>query len=100
VWPANPVIPGHEFAGEVVALGYDIAKATEYGEAISQLERVAIDPNLYCGHWIYVAQVMKICVSTTPARCPQRTVPLPIRSGAHGVAYLLPDTMVIRAKAR
>jgi len=46
-----PVIPGHEFAGEVVALGYDIAQSNGNGEAnITVGSRVAIDPNLYCGH--------------------------------------------------
>ncbi|HET8850904.1 MAG TPA: alcohol dehydrogenase catalytic domain-containing protein, partial [Ktedonobacteraceae bacterium] len=46
-----PVVPGHEFAGEVVALGRDIAQSNENGETnITVGSRVAIDPNLYCGH--------------------------------------------------
>src|SRR5256884_9488792 len=46
-----PVVPGHEFAGEVVALGYDIAQSNGNGEGnITVGSRVAIDPNLYCGH--------------------------------------------------
>jgi 2-desacetyl-2-hydroxyethyl bacteriochlorophyllide A dehydrogenase len=46
-----PVIPGHEFAGEVVALGCDIAQNSGNGGTdITIGSRVAIDPNLYCGH--------------------------------------------------
>jgi 2-desacetyl-2-hydroxyethyl bacteriochlorophyllide A dehydrogenase len=40
-----PVIPGHEFAGEVVALGSRTGKT---GLAIG--DRVAVDPNLNCGY--------------------------------------------------
>ena len=44
-----PVIPGHEFAGEVVALGSDITEGK--GEAaIAVGSRVAIEPNLPCGY--------------------------------------------------
>jgi 2-desacetyl-2-hydroxyethyl bacteriochlorophyllide A dehydrogenase len=39
--PTLPVIPGHEFAGEVVALG---AEVTE----VRAGDRVAVDPSLYC----------------------------------------------------
>ena len=40
--PAYPVVPGHEFAGEVVATGSAVA-----GVAVG--DRVAVDPSLYCG---------------------------------------------------
>ena len=43
-----PVIPGHELAGEVVALGSDIPERRE--AAIVVGSRVAIEPNLYCGY--------------------------------------------------
>src|SRR5437879_789672 len=44
-----PIIPGHEFAGEVVAVGSDVAQ--RYGkENIKVGSRVAVEPNLYCGH--------------------------------------------------
>jgi 2-desacetyl-2-hydroxyethyl bacteriochlorophyllide A dehydrogenase len=39
--PSLPVIPGHEFAGEVVAVG---SRVTE----LSIGDRVAVDPSLYC----------------------------------------------------
>lgn len=39
---AFPLVPGHEFAGEIVALGPDVT-----GFAID--DRVVVDPNLSCG---------------------------------------------------
>jgi len=44
--PTLPVVPGHEFAGEVVALG----------DAVTELsvgDRVAVDPSLHCGECYY-----------------------------------------------
>jgi len=44
--PTLPVIPGHEFAGEVVAVG----------GAVTELrvgDEVAVDPSLYCGECYY-----------------------------------------------
>ncbi|MDT5011807.1 MAG: hypothetical protein QOH57_3424 [Mycobacterium sp.] len=38
-----PIIPGHEFAGEVVAVGADV-------NYLSIGNRVAVDPSLFCGH--------------------------------------------------
>ena len=37
-----PIIPGHEFAGEVVAAGPGV-------EAVAGGDRVAVDPSLFCG---------------------------------------------------
>jgi 2-desacetyl-2-hydroxyethyl bacteriochlorophyllide A dehydrogenase len=39
--PSLPIIPGHEFAGVVVATGADVREITEG-------QRVAVDPSLYC----------------------------------------------------
>ncbi|MBQ0862357.1 zinc-dependent alcohol dehydrogenase family protein [Streptomyces sp. RK75] len=39
--PSLPLVPGHEFAGEVVALGSEV---TELAEG----DQVAVDPSLYC----------------------------------------------------
>jgi 2-desacetyl-2-hydroxyethyl bacteriochlorophyllide A dehydrogenase len=39
-----PIVPGHEFAGQVVALGPDVPPEWHGGE------RVAVDPSLFCGH--------------------------------------------------
>ena len=39
--PTLPIVPGHEFAGEVVALGADVTE-------LAVGDRVAVDPSLYC----------------------------------------------------
>jgi 2-desacetyl-2-hydroxyethyl bacteriochlorophyllide A dehydrogenase len=44
--PTLPVIPGHEFAGEVVGLGSEVT-----GLAVG--DRVAVDPSLYCNECHY-----------------------------------------------
>lgn len=38
-----PIIPGHEFAGEVVAVGSGV-------QSLREGTRVAVDPSLFCGH--------------------------------------------------
>ena len=43
-----PIIPGHEFAGEVVSVGVDV---TEFRAG----DRVAADPNIVCGECHYCA---------------------------------------------
>ncbi|MGW0765251.1 zinc-dependent alcohol dehydrogenase family protein [Streptomyces sp. NPDC002676] len=44
--PRLPVVPGHEFAGEVVALGSEVRE-------LSVDDRVAVDPSLYCNECHY-----------------------------------------------
>jgi 2-desacetyl-2-hydroxyethyl bacteriochlorophyllide A dehydrogenase len=44
--PTLPIIPGHEFAGTVVACGTDVAELREG-------DRVAVDPSLYCNECHY-----------------------------------------------
>lgn len=39
-----PLIPGHEFGGRVVEVGRNVKTGIQVGD------RVAVDPNLYCGH--------------------------------------------------
>ncbi|MGP4019272.1 zinc-dependent alcohol dehydrogenase family protein [Saccharopolyspora sp. 5N708] len=39
-----PIVPGHEFAGEVVEIGADVPGGWKIGD------RVAVDPSLYCGY--------------------------------------------------
>ncbi|MCE4947893.1 zinc-dependent alcohol dehydrogenase family protein [Streptomyces albulus] len=43
-----PIVPGHEFTGEVVALGADVT-------GLRTGERVAVDPSLFCGACHYCA---------------------------------------------
>src|SRR2546421_4501886 len=96
-----PIIPGHEFAGEVAALGYDIAQGNGNGETnITVGSRVAIDPNLYCGHCDFCRTGHEnLCLNyaalgvTTNGAIAQY-VAAPIAS-----AYLLPDTTSLREGA-
>jgi 2-desacetyl-2-hydroxyethyl bacteriochlorophyllide A dehydrogenase len=44
--PSLPIVPGHEFAGEVVALGAEV-------DMLSLGDRVAVDPSLYCNECHY-----------------------------------------------
>ncbi len=96
-----PIIPGHEFAGEVVALGYDIAQSNGNGEAnITVGSRVAIDPNLYCGHCdLCRTGHENLCLNyaalgvTTNGAIAQY-VAVPMAS-----AYLLPNSMSLREGA-
>jgi 2-desacetyl-2-hydroxyethyl bacteriochlorophyllide A dehydrogenase len=44
--PAYPIVPGHEFAGEVVATGTDVTE-------VRVGDRVAVDPSLHCGECYY-----------------------------------------------
>src|SRR4051794_14832648 len=44
--PAYPIVPGHEFAGEVVEVGAEVTD-------VRIGDRVAVDPSLYCGHCYY-----------------------------------------------
>lgn len=39
-----PIVPGHEFAGEIVALGAGVPSELYEGA------RVAVDPSIFCGH--------------------------------------------------
>ena len=41
-----PIIPGHEFAGEVVATGSEVT-------SLRVGQRVAVDPSLFCGECVY-----------------------------------------------
>ncbi len=44
--PAYPIVPGHEFAGEVVEVGADVTQ-------VHVGDQVAVDPSLYCGECYY-----------------------------------------------
>src|SRR5882672_2025064 len=44
--PSLPIVPGHEFAGEVVAVGTEV-------DSLSPGDRVAVDPSLYCNECHY-----------------------------------------------
>jgi len=94
-----PIIPGHEFAGEVVALGSDVAQ--RYGkENITVGSRIAVEPNLYCGycdscrtgHENLCLNYAAIGVTTNGAIAQYVTVPI-------AKAYALPDNISLREAA-
>ena len=94
-----PIIPGHEFAGEVVAVGSDVAQ--RYGkENITVGSRVAVEPNLYCGycdscrtgHENLCLNYAALGVTTNGAVAQYVTVPV-------AKAYALPDNMSFREGA-
>src|SRR5437763_11155297 len=96
-----PIIPGHEFAGEVVALGSDVAQRNgQEGEYITVGSRIAIEPNLYCGHCDFCRtghenlclNYAALGVTTNGAIAQYVAVPM-------SSAYLLPDTMSLREGA-
>ena len=91
-----PVIPGHEFAGEVVALGSEITEGN--GEVpITVGSRVAIDPNLNCGHCEpcrtghenLCLNYNGVGVTTNGGMAQYVSVP-------RSRAYVLPDTLSLR----
>lgn len=88
-----PVVPGHEFAGDVVAVGSDV---TEFAPG----DRVGVDPNVNCGHCdLCLAGATNLC----PELCPigvtvdgacAELVKVPAR-----VAFRLPDGLSYEAGA-
>lgn len=94
-----PIIPGHEFAGEVVAVGSDVAQ--RYGkENITVGSRIAVEPNLYCGycdscrtgHENLCLNYAALGVTTNGAVAQYVAVPV-------AKAYALPDNMSFREGA-
>src|SRR5437868_3725840 len=94
-----PITPGHEFAGEVVAVGSDVAQ--RYGkENITVGSRIAVEPNLYCGycdscrtgHENLCLNYAALGVTTNGAVAQYVTVPV-------AKAYALPDNISFREGA-
>jgi 2-desacetyl-2-hydroxyethyl bacteriochlorophyllide A dehydrogenase len=49
-----PIVPGHEFAGEVVAVGSNVQPGIGTKETkLTVGTRVAVDPSLFCGHCVF-----------------------------------------------
>jgi 2-desacetyl-2-hydroxyethyl bacteriochlorophyllide A dehydrogenase len=46
--PTLPVVPGHEFAGEVIAVGPEVP-----ADKVAVGDQVAVDPSLHCGECYY-----------------------------------------------
>jgi NADPH2:quinone reductase len=96
-----PIIPGHEFAGEVVALGSAIAQENGNGGAnITVGSRVAIEPNLYCGHCDFCRTghenlcLYYAAVGVTTNGGIAQYVAVPVKK-----AYALPDALSLREAA-
>jgi 2-desacetyl-2-hydroxyethyl bacteriochlorophyllide A dehydrogenase len=89
-----PVIPGHELAGEVVALGDGVVEGMA---GIARGSRVAIEPNLFCGycepcrtgHENLCVNYRAIGVTTAGAMAQYVSVPI-------AKAYVLPTGMSFR----
>ncbi|MGW5646271.1 alcohol dehydrogenase catalytic domain-containing protein [Saccharopolyspora sp. NPDC003752] len=83
-----PVVPGHEFSGEIVELGPAVQGDWRVGD------RVAVDPNLPCGH-------CEACGSGSAVECEQHRVIGESVDGAFAdyvavpaaSCYRLPETM-------
>jgi NADPH2:quinone reductase len=95
-----PLVPGHEFAGEVVALGSNIARHNGSEASVKVGSRVAVEPNIYCGHCEscrtghenLCLNYAAIGVTTNGALAEYVTVPA-------SKVYLLPDTISLREAA-
>ncbi|HWS83004.1 MAG TPA: zinc-dependent alcohol dehydrogenase family protein [Ktedonobacteraceae bacterium] len=96
-----PIVPGHEFAGEVVAVGSNVAQ--RFGTSTMGIgvgTRVAVDPSLYCGHCTFCRTGhgnlcltwAAIGVTVNGAFAEYVTVPA-------ANAYVLPDTISYREAA-
>lgn len=96
-----PIVPGHEFAGEVVAVGTNVSQAIGTRDMkVTVGTRVAVEPNLYCGHCELCRtghenlclNYRAIGVTTNGAIAEYVTVPV-------AKAYVLPDTLSLREAA-
>ncbi|HWE09825.1 MAG TPA: zinc-dependent alcohol dehydrogenase family protein [Solirubrobacteraceae bacterium] len=88
-----PIVPGHEFAGEVVEIGSDV-------EDVAVGAHVAVDPSLFCGHCDYCrVQRGNLCrnwnaIGDTVDGAFAELVKAPARN-----AYELPEGTAMRAGA-
>jgi 2-desacetyl-2-hydroxyethyl bacteriochlorophyllide A dehydrogenase len=96
-----PIVPGHELAGEVVAVGSNVTQRHGNGEAsITVGSRVAVQPNLYCGycepcrtgHENLCLNYTALGVTLNGGIAEYVTVPA-------SLAYVLPDTLSLREGA-
>lgn len=88
-----PIIPGHEFAGTIVAAGPEVTE-------LSEGDRVAVDPSLFCGQCHFCALGRgNLCERwnaigvTTPGACAQYAV-APVAN-----CYRLPDQVSLEHAA-
>jgi 2-desacetyl-2-hydroxyethyl bacteriochlorophyllide A dehydrogenase len=96
-----PIIPGHEFAGEVVAVGSHVFPGPSAKETTLTVgTRVAVDPSLFCGHCTFCRTGHgNLCLNwnalgDTVAGAFAEYVAVPAAN-----AYLLPDHVSFREGA-
>ena len=94
-----PVIPGHEFAGEVVALGSEVG-ARDGEVPITIGSRVAIEPNVYCGHCELCRTGREnLCLNYAALGVTTDGAMAQYVSVSRAKAYVLPDTISFREAA-
>lgn len=96
-----PIVPGHEFAGEVVAVGKNVPQRIGTRETkLAVRTRVAVDPNMYCrycefcrtGHENLCLNYAAIGVTADGAFAEYVAVPA-------SQAYVLPDSISFQEAA-
>jgi threonine dehydrogenase-like Zn-dependent dehydrogenase len=96
-----PIVPGHEFAGEVVAVGSDVAQrsgTTTTGIRIGT--RVTVDPNLYCGHCTFCRTGHgNLCLNWAAIGVTMNGAFAEYVAVPAANAYVLPDTISYREAA-
>ena len=89
-----PIVPGHEFAGEVVAVGSEVEQDAT---GVKVGERVAIEPNLYCGHCEFCRTGhVNLCTTYTAVGVTVNGAIAEYVAVPAAKAYRLPDSMSFR----
>ncbi|HEY6542089.1 MAG TPA: zinc-dependent alcohol dehydrogenase family protein [Ktedonobacteraceae bacterium] len=96
-----PLVPGHEFAGEVVAVGRNVSRGNGTGDMnITVGTRIAVDPTLNCGHCEFCRTGREnLCLNyaaigvTVDGACAEY-VTVPVNR-----AYILPEHLSFREAA-
>jgi 2-desacetyl-2-hydroxyethyl bacteriochlorophyllide A dehydrogenase len=82
-----PLVPGHEFAGEVVAVGRDV-------DQVAVGDRVAVDPSLFCGHCVYCQRLRgNLCLNWGATGDTVNGAFADFVAVPASNAYAIPDTM-------
>ena len=92
-----PVVPGHEFAGEVVAVGHNVAQSRD---GITVGMRVAVEPNMYCGRCEFCRTGHEnLCLNYAALGVTTNGGIAEYVAVRASQAYPLPDSMLLREAA-